>query len=119
MPDPTPAIDLDADDAYDVARLAKLTQQMADLKETAEEIKARLRERLPLGHRFRWQGVEVLSLGKIGSTFDPALAATYVPDALYDQICTPRPDASKAKRILPPELYAKCCTLRQAAVKTS
>jgi hypothetical protein len=113
-----PPVELDEQTAGDVIRLAELNRQAADLKEAAEEIKTRLRERLHAGRRYRFAGVEVLDLGKIGSQFDATLAEMYVPDALYAQICTPRPNAGLAKRILPAELYAKCCTLRQPAVKT-
>lgn len=121
MTSPTPAnepVDLDEQTAGDVARLADITRQIADLKEAAEVIKTGLRDRLAVGRRYRYAGVEVLDLGKIGSQFDATLAALHVPDALYTQICTPKPDAAKARRILPAELYAKCCTLRQPAVKT-
>jgi hypothetical protein len=122
--DKTPAatadepVELDEQTAGDVARLAELTRQAAELLETAGEIKARLREKLHAGRTYRFAGVEVLTLGKIGSQFDATLAEMYVPDPLYAQICSPRPDPEKARRILPAELYAKCCKLKAAAVKT-
>jgi uncharacterized protein YbjT (DUF2867 family) len=121
--DKTPAatadepVELDEQTAGDVARLAELNRQAVDLKEAAEEIKTRLRERLHVGRRYRYAGREVLDLGKIGSQFDATLAEMYVPDPLFDTICTPRPDKDKAERILPAELFAKCCKPKAAAVK--
>lgn len=113
----TDPVVLDEQTANDVARLKQLSDQAAEIKQASDEIKARLREHLHPGHRYTFGGVEVLDLGKLGHQFDAGLAETVVPAELLPLISTSKPDAAKARKILPAELYARCCTLKQAAVK--
>lgn len=121
MTDQTPTtapVDLDEQTATDVARLAQLTREIKERTEHADEIKARLRERLAAGRKYTWQGREVLDLGKTGVTFDAKLAAAVIDPALLPQVSVSKPDADLCRAILPPNVYAACCKPKAAAVKT-
>lgn len=101
--------------ADDVARLADIGQRIRDLTEQADEIKTRLR---PLGAgKFRHDGRDVLQVGEAGEQFDPKLAAKLIPEALQPSCSKLKLDGPTAKQVLPPALYAQCCTPRAAAVK--
>jgi hypothetical protein len=122
MTNPTPTttpvdVELDEQTANDVARLKQLNDEIDERKKYADELKASLRDRLPAGHKYRYDGREVLDLAKPGKQFDQARAAAIIPQHLHAACSVVRFDADLAKKILPPALYAQCCTPKAPAVK--
>lgn len=110
-------VELDEQTANDVATLRRLNDEISERKDRVDELKAGLRDRLPAGRRYRFDGRDVLDLAEPGSQFDAAIARDVVPPELLAQISVPRPDAALAKKLLPAALYAYCCKPKAAAVK--
>ena len=112
-----PDVELDEQTAGDVARLKAITDQIADLTALEKELKVQLRLRLPLGKSYSFGGRRVLELGDPAAQFDAAIAATIIPRELIPAVSLLKLDATLAKKILPPAVYAACCKPKAAAVK--
>jgi hypothetical protein len=108
--------ELDQQTARDVALLATLSDEIRDRTDQANEIKTRLRA-LGTGV-WRHGDVDVLDVAEPGLQFDPKLAATVIPPALHAVCSQTALHGPTAKKVLPAELYARCCTPKAAAVKT-
>lgn len=113
----TPTVtDLDAQVANDVARLHQLAEEIKDRSEQADEIKGRLRQ-LGAG-TWRHDGRDVLDIAVPGLQFNVKLAAEIIPAPLQASCSQTVLHGPTAKKVLPADLYERCCTEKAAAVKT-
>ncbi len=110
------AADLGVQVANDVARLHQLNTEIKDRTEQADEIKTRLR---PLGAgTWRHNGRDVLDIADPGLQFNAKLAADVIPAPLQPSCSVTVLHGPTAKKVLPADMYARCCTEKSAAVKT-